>query len=481
MRAVVRANFGAMGRPVSFFASVLLHVAAVVWIVFGPPPDPQPRQRIYDMLIRPQEKHIVWYRVRDRLPDVRPSQAAARPDRRPLRAAKKFEQRMVAGPQDDPRAPRLVWAPAPESAAPKPQPLPNVLAVAPRPLVKPFTPPVPKPRLPQAPALPDAPSVTAKLGAAEDVGPRLKPLVKRFVAPERKPPAPAAAALPDAPAVAAKLGAAEDVGPKLKPLVKAFTPPARNTAPAPEPALPDAPPSAAQLAIVSPDPALAVDIPAPPPPSPAAFSAGPKPAVSGAAADDAPSAVTVPGITVRGGARDPQPTLVPRLGPLSMKTLLAGVRPAPPGAPAPRAAHVSSAPDPMLDGREVYSIAIQMPNITSYSGSWLVWFAEHETMPGAPPPGEIRPPVPLRKVDPKYVAAAAAEGIEGIVRLGAVIGRDGRVDGIRLLRHLDDRLDASAMEALAKWEFEPALRNGTPLAVDAVFEIPFRLAPKTPK
>src|SRR5579884_773876 len=114
MRAVVRANFGAMGRPVSFFASVLLHVAAVVWIVFGPPPDPQPRQRIYDMLIRPQEKHIVWYRVRDRLPDVRPSQAAARPDRRPLRAAKKFEQRMVAGPQDDPRAPRLVWAPRSE-------------------------------------------------------------------------------------------------------------------------------------------------------------------------------------------------------------------------------------------------------------------------------------------------------------------------------------------------------------------------------
>src|SRR5579883_2435097 len=439
MRAVVRANFGAMGRPVSFFASVLLHGAAVVWIVFGPPADPQPPQRIYDMLIRPQEKHIVWYRLRDRLPDVRPAQSAARPDRRPLRAAKKFEQRMVAGPQDDPRAPRLVWAPAPESAAPKPQPLPNVLAVAPRPLVKPFTPPVPNPRLPEAPALPDAP------------------------------------------AVAAKLGAAEDVGPKLKPLVKAFTPPARKTAPAPEPALPDAPPSAAQLAIVSPDPALAVDIPAPPPPSPAAFSAGPRPAATGAAADDAPSVVAVPGITVRGGARDPQPTLVPRLGPLSMKTLLAGVRPAPPGGPAPRAAHVSSAPDPMLDGREVYSIAIQMPNITSYSGSWLVWFAEHETMPGAPPPGEIRPPVPLRKVDPKYVAAAAAEGIEGIVRLGAVIGRDGRVDGIRLLRHLDDRLDASAMEALAKWEFEPALRNGTPLAVDAVFEIPFRLAPKTPK
>ncbi len=477
MRAVIRGNLGALRRSISFFASVLLHGAAVLWLVFGPAPAGPPPQRIYDMLIRPQEKRIVWYRLRDRLPEVRPAQPAARPDRRPLRAAKKFEQTMVAGPRDDARAPRLVWAPAPEPAAPKPQPLPNVIAVTPRPLTKPFTAPVEKPRLP-APALPDAPAVEAKLGAAADVGPKLEPLRKRFIAPERNPLASAATALPEAPAVVARLGRAA-AGPELKPLVKHFTPPARKTAAAPEPALPEAPPDAAQLAIVAPDPALAMEIPAPPPPSPAAFSAGPKPSAAGAAADDAPSAVAVPGLTVRGGARDPQ--LVPRLGPLSMKTLLAGVRPAPPGAPAPRAAHVSSAPDPMLDGREVYSIAIQMPNVTSYSGSWLVWFAEHETAPGAAASGDVRPPVPLRKVDPKYVAAAAAEGVEGIVRLGAVIRRDGHVDGVRLLRHLDDRLDASAMEALAKWEFEPALRNGTPLAVDAVFEIPFRLAPKIPK
>jgi TonB family protein len=164
-----------------------------------------------------------------------------------------------------------------------------------------------------------------------------------------------------------------------------------------------------------------------------------------------------------------------------MKTLLAGVRaaPAPGAAPAPRAAHVSSAPDPMLEGRVVYSIAIQMPNVTSYSGSWIVWFAEHEQKEGAS--GEVRPPVPLRKVDPKYVASAAADGVQGVVRLAAVIRRNGHVDTIQLLRHLDDRLDASAMESLAKWEFEPATRNGAALDVDAVFEIPFRLAPKPSK
>jgi TonB family protein len=176
--------------------------------------------------------------------------------------------------------------------------------------------------------------------------------------------------------------------------------------------------------------------------------------------------------------------MVPKLGPPSMKTLLAGVRVTsnPEGtaaAPTPRAAHVSSAPDPMLEGRVIYSIAIQMPNVTSYSGSWLVWFAEHEQKEGAT--GDVRAPVPLRKVDPKYVASAAADGVQGVVRLAAVIRRNGHVDTIQLLRHLDDRLDASAMESLAKWEFEPAARNGTPLDVDAVFEIPFRLAPKSSK
>jgi TonB family protein len=178
--------------------------------------------------------------------------------------------------------------------------------------------------------------------------------------------------------------------------------------------------------------------------------------------------VVVPGVTVRDGP--------------SRNSLLASIRPMAPPAPAapptppgpPPSTRVTSAPDPSLEGRTVYSIAIQMPNITSYSGSWLVWFAEREASSG----GAVRSPAPLRKVDPKYVASAAAEGVQGIVRLGAVIRKDGQVENVQVLRRLDDRLDRSAVEALAKWQFEPATRGSTPVDVDAVFEIPFRLAPK---
>ena len=48
----------------------------------------------------------------------------------------------------------------------------------------------------------------------------------------------------------------------------------------------------------------------------------------------------------------------------------------------------------------------------------MVWFAEREPVPGAAAV-DMRAPVPLRKVDPKYVAAAAAERVEGTVRLAA--------------------------------------------------------------
>jgi TonB family protein len=125
----------------------------------------------------------------------------------------------------------------------------------------------------------------------------------------------------------------------------------------------------------------------------------------------------------------------------------------------------------------VYTMAIQMPNVTSFSGSWLVWFAERAPQTVGVPQ-QMRPPEVVRKVDPKYIAAAAADRVEGTVRLFGVIGKDGHVGAIALVRQLDDRLDRSAQEALSKWQFTPALRDGTPVEVDALFEIPFHLAPR---
>ena len=238
------------------------------------------------------------------------------------------------------------------------------------------------------------------------------------------------------------------------------------------------------MAIVGLNPARTTDLPAPPASRSANFSAGPDVRPEGGAGGNGITLLNVPGLTVKGGPKDTQPTLLAPFNPTSTENLRAAARfartlptKAPEEAHAPR---VAEAPDPRLAGRVVYTVAIQMPNITSFSGSWLVWFAEHEPVPGAEPP-QVRPPVPLRKVDPKYIASAAAERVEGKIRLFGVIRKDGHVDGITVLLNLDARLDNSAREALAKWQFEPALRNGRPVDVDAVFEIPFHLAPRPAK
>jgi len=139
------------------------------------------------------------------------------------------------------------------------------------------------------------------------------------------------------------------------------------------------------------------------------------------------------------------------------------------------AAQALAAPDPRFDGRDVYMMAIQMPNLTSYSGSWLMWYSDRTARAAGLAP--VAPPVAHRKVDPKYVAAAAADHVEGRVQLACVIGRDGHVSTVELVRGLDDRLNQSAEEALSKWEFTPATRHGEPVEVDVLVEIPFHLAP----
>ena len=62
------------------------------------------------------------------------------------------------------------------------------------------------------------------------------------------------------------------------------------------------------------------------------------------------------------------------------------------------AIRVSSAPDPLWDGRDVYAISVQMPNVTSYSGSWLIWFAQRREESSAG--GVLTLPVPCIKWTP---------------------------------------------------------------------------------
>ncbi len=118
-------------------------------------------------------------------------------------------------------------------------------------------------------------------------------------------------------------------------------------------------------------------------------------------------------------------------------------------------------------------MAIQMPNLTSYSGSWLMWYSDRTEARSRA--GAGRAARAYRKSIRSTLRRRRPERIEGKVRLACVIGKDGHVSTIELVHGLDDRLNQSAEEALSKWEFTPASRHGEPVEVDVLVEIPFRL------
>jgi TonB family protein len=133
-------------------------------------------------------------------------------------------------------------------------------------------------------------------------------------------------------------------------------------------------------------------------------------------------------------------------------------------------------PEKVLGTKQVYTLHVNLPNMTSLSGSWTVNFAELDEGEAnlQRAPSDLAWPVPIRKVDPKYPPELRKGNVEGEVVLYAVIRKDGSVDSIQLVRSVDASLDANAMDALAQWKFEPARKHGEPVDLEAVVHIPFR-------
>lgn len=184
------------------------------------------------------------------------------------------------------------------------------------------------------------------------------------------------------------------------------------------------------------------------------------------------------------GVRSPVPGLTVESG----RTEMAAIRP-PARAPSrdifrqaltrasdiPRRVPPSTGPQPKVEDlgagpKRYYSMTLNMPNLTSAGGSWIVRFAElKETQDQSP----LTAPVATLKVDPAYPADLLRHGIEGVVTLYAVIRADGAVSAVRVLHGVDAQLDASARAALQRWHFRPGRKNGNAVDLEAVVQIPF--------
>ncbi len=91
------------------------------------------------------------------------------------------------------------------------------------------------------------------------------------------------------------------------------------------------------------------------------------------------------------------------------------------------------------------------------------------------PSSGIDPPRLLREVPPDYTENARRAGLEGEVLLEVVVGPDGGVRDVRVMRRLGAGLDERAIEAVRQWRFSPARRLGTPVAVIVEVAVEFKL------
>ena len=95
--------------------------------------------------------------------------------------------------------------------------------------------------------------------------------------------------------------------------------------------------------------------------------------------------------------------------------------------------------------------------------------------------GNVSAPQLITKTDPSYSDEARAAKISGSVTLSLVVSKDGIPTNVRVVKSLGLGLDEKAIEAVQKWRFKPALKDGVAVATQAVVSVNFKLLQPPPK
>jgi TonB family protein len=89
--------------------------------------------------------------------------------------------------------------------------------------------------------------------------------------------------------------------------------------------------------------------------------------------------------------------------------------------------------------------------------------------------GGVSAPRAVFAPDPEYSEEARKAKYQGTVVLWMIVGPDGRAREIKVARSVGMGLDEKAIEAVSTWKFEPARKDGQPVAVQINVEVSFRL------
>lgn len=104
--------------------------------------------------------------------------------------------------------------------------------------------------------------------------------------------------------------------------------------------------------------------------------------------------------------------------------------------------------------------------------------------PPAPPPAPVAPTapaagadtdaVPISRPAPRYPPQALRRNIGGSVRVQVTVAADGSVERLQLAEGSGNRdLDRAALEAVRRWRFKPAMRNGQAIMSTVIVPLEF--------
>ena len=87
------------------------------------------------------------------------------------------------------------------------------------------------------------------------------------------------------------------------------------------------------------------------------------------------------------------------------------------------------------------------------------------------------PPTLLQSVEPRYTTEAMRARIQGVVTLEVLVGADGTVKDVRVMKSLDRAtgLDDQAITTARQWRFRPATYQGQPVPYLVIIEMTFNL------
>lgn len=89
--------------------------------------------------------------------------------------------------------------------------------------------------------------------------------------------------------------------------------------------------------------------------------------------------------------------------------------------------------------------------------------------------GGVSAPRAIYQPEPEFSEEARKAKYQGVCTLSLIVGADGRPSNIRVASSLGMGLDEKAIEAVKTWRFEPAMKDGHPVAVQIAVEVDFHL------